>query len=74
MVALHSGEAFGSFCACVFLCSGTMVWFIFQGAPVWVAMSDYRLYWWRSPVVTRGSRGVLGTFLKKTEKGVIRSY
>ena len=32
-----------------------------------VAMGDYRLYWWRPPVVTRGSRGVGCTFLKKTD-------
>ena len=34
MVALHSGEAFGSFCTCVFLCSGTIVWFLVSSGPL----------------------------------------
>ena len=37
------------------------------GIVSWVAMSDHRLYQWRPPEVTRGSRGVLSTFLKETD-------
>ena len=42
-------------------------WFGVANAVSCVAISDYRIYWWRPPVVTRDSRGVGCAFLKKTD-------
>ena len=52
---LHSGEAFGSFCACVFCVAGLQFGFILSSGPLLGAPVFYLMFVYMLPVLYRPS-------------------